>query len=59
MLEQLGDMPLTNSIVVVMVLGLALYLIDRYVLITSPIKTILKVVLVASAFVWILQATAR
>jgi len=52
-------MPLTDLFVVSIVVGLALYLIDRYILITSAIKTALKVVIVACGLAWILQATVR
>jgi predicted membrane protein len=49
-------MPLVNLVVVVIVVGMALYLINRYIPMASSIKTILNVVVVVAVCVWVLQA---
>jgi predicted membrane protein len=50
-------MPLLNLVVVLIVVGVALYLINRYIPMASSIKTILNVVVVVAVCVWVLQAT--
>jgi hypothetical protein len=50
-------MPLLNLIVVLIVVGVALYLINTYIPMASSIKTILNVVVVVVVCVWLLQAT--
>jgi hypothetical protein len=49
-------MPLLNVVVVLIVVGVALYLINRYIPMASSIKTILNIVVVVAVCVWLLQA---
>jgi hypothetical protein len=49
-------MPLLNLVVVLVVVGVALYLINRYIPMASSIKSILNVVVVVVVCVWLLQA---
>lgn len=49
-------MPLLNLVIVLIVVGVALYLINRYIPMASSIKTILNVVVVIAVCVWVLQA---
>jgi predicted membrane protein len=49
-------MPLLNLVVVLIVIGVALYLINRYIPMASSIKTILNIVVVVAVCVWLLQA---
>jgi hypothetical protein len=49
-------MPLLNLIVPLIVVGMALWLINRYIPMASSIKTILNVVVVVVVVVWVLQA---
>ena len=49
-------MPLINIVVMLIVVGVALYLINRYIPMASSIKTILNVVVVCVVCVWLLQA---
>jgi predicted membrane protein len=49
-------MPLLNIIVALIVVGVVLYLINRYIPMASSIKTILNVVVVVVVCVWLLQA---
>ena len=49
-------MPLLNLVVVLIVVGMALYLINRYIPMASSIKSILNVVVVVAVCVWLLQA---
>jgi hypothetical protein len=48
-------MPLLNLVVVLIVVGVGLYLINRYIPMASSIKTILNVVVVVVVCVWLLQ----
>ena len=50
-------MPLVNLVVALIVVGVLLYLINRYIPMASSIKTILNVVVVIAVAVWVLQAT--
>ena len=50
-------MPLLNLIVVLIVVGVALYLINTYIPMAASIKTILNVMVVVFVCVWLLQAT--
>ena len=50
-------MPLINLVVVLILVGVALWLINNYIPMASSIKTILNVVVVVAVVVWILQAT--
>ncbi len=49
-------MPLLNLVIVLVVVGVALYLINRYIPMASSIKSILNVVVVVVVCVWLLQA---
>jgi hypothetical protein len=49
-------MPLINLVVVLIIVGVALYLINRYIPMASAIKSILNVVVVVAVCVWLLQA---
>ena len=49
-------MPLINLVVTLIVVGVVLYLINRYIPMASSIKTILNVVVVVFVCVWVLQA---
>jgi len=49
-------MPLLNIVLVLIVVGVALSLINRYIPMASSIKTILNVFVVAVICVWVLQA---
>jgi hypothetical protein len=49
-------MPLLNLVVVLVVVGVALYLINRYIPMASSIKTILNIVVVVAVCIWLLQA---
>jgi len=49
-------MPLLNIVVVLIVVGVALYLINRYIPMASSIKSILNIVVVIAVCVWLLQA---
>ena len=49
-------MPLINLVVVLIVIGVALYLINNYIPMASSIKTILNVVVVVTVCIWVLQA---
>jgi hypothetical protein len=50
-------MPLINLVVVLIVVGIALHLINRYIPMTSSIKSILNVVVIVCVCVWLLQVT--
>jgi predicted membrane protein len=49
-------MPLINLVFVLIVVGVALWLINRFIPMASSIKTILNVVVVVAVVVWVLQA---
>ena len=48
-------MPLINIIVVLVVVGVALWAINKYIPMAAPIKTILNVVVVIIVCLWLLQ----
>lgn len=50
-------MPLLNLVVVLIIVGVGLYLVNRYIPMASSIKSILNVVVVVAICVWLLQAT--
>jgi len=50
-------MPLLNIVVVLIIVGVALHLINRYLPMASSIKSILNVVVIVCVCVWLLQAT--
>ena len=49
-------MPLINIVIALVIVGVALYLINRYIPMASSIKSILNVVVVVAVAVWVLQA---
>jgi len=49
-------MPLINLVITLVIVGVALYLINRYIPMQSSIKTILNIVVVVVVCVWVLQA---
>jgi len=50
-------MPLLTLVIVLIIVGVGLHLINRYVPMASSIKTILNIVVVVVVCVWLLQAT--
>ena len=48
-------MPLLNLVVALVVIGVGLYLINRYIPMASSIKSILNAVVVIAVLVWVLQ----
>jgi hypothetical protein len=49
-------MPLLNVVVALVVVGVILYLINRFIPMAGSIKTILNIVVVCAVCVWVLQA---
>ena len=49
-------MPLINLVITLVVVGMALWLINRFIPMASSIKTILNAVVVVCVGVWVLQA---
>ncbi len=50
-------MPLLNLVVTLIVVGVVLYLINRFIPMASSIKTILNIVVVVAVCIWLLQVT--
>ena len=50
-------MPLINIVIALVIAGMALWLINRYIPMASGIKTILTVVVTVAVAVWVLQVT--
>lgn len=50
-------MPLLNLVIALIVVGFALWLINRFIPMAGSIKSILNVVVVVAVCVWVLQAT--
>jgi predicted membrane protein len=50
-------MPLVNIVIALIIVGMGLYLINRFIPMASSIKTILNVVVVVAVCVWVLQST--
>jgi predicted membrane protein len=50
------NMPLLNLVVALIVVGMGLWLINRFIPMASSIKAILNVVVVVAVGVWVLQA---
>ena len=50
-------MPLLNLVVALIVVGVGLWLINRFIPMASSIKSILNVVVIVAVVVWVLQAT--
>jgi predicted membrane protein len=55
--HQEQEMPLINIVIALIVVGMALWLINRFIPMASSIKTILNVVVVVFVCVWVLQVT--
>jgi len=49
-------MPLLNIVIVLVIVGVALSLINRYIPMASSIKSILNAVVVIAVCIWLLQA---
>ncbi|HXJ44231.1 MAG TPA: Thivi_2564 family membrane protein [Bryobacteraceae bacterium] len=49
-------MPLINLVVTLIVIGMILWLINRFIPMASSIKTILNVVVTVAVGIWVLQA---
>jgi len=49
-------MPLINLVFVLIVVGVALWMINRFIPMASSIKTILNIVVVVAVGVWVLRA---
>ncbi len=50
-------MPLVSLVIALIIVGMALWLINRYIPMAGSIKTILNVVVVVAVGVWVLQVT--
>lgn len=50
-------MPLLNLVITLIIVGVILYLINRYIPMASSIKSILNIVVVIVVCVWLLQVT--
>jgi predicted membrane protein len=50
-------MPIVNIVIALIIVGMALWLINRYIPMASGIKAILNVVIVIAVSVWVLQST--
>jgi hypothetical protein len=50
-------MPLINIVIALIIVGIVLGLINRFIPMASSIKTILNAVVVVAVAVWVLQAT--
>ncbi len=50
-------MPLVTIVITLIVVGMALWLINRFIPMASSIKTILNLVVVVAVCVWVLQST--
>lgn len=48
-------MPLIHVVLVLIVIGVLLWLVNRFIPMASPIKTILNVVVVIAVIVWLLK----
>jgi len=55
--EEYRKMPLVNIVIALIIVGVALWLINRFIPMASSIKTILNIVVVVSVGVWVLQVT--
>ena len=50
-------MPLVNLVLALIIVGVALWLINRFIPMASSIKTILNIVVVVAVAIWVLQVT--
>jgi hypothetical protein len=48
-------MPLINIVIALVIVGVVLYLINRYIPMASSIKSILNIVVVVAVGIWVLQ----
>jgi undecaprenyl pyrophosphate phosphatase UppP len=55
-LKEGNNMPLVNLVIALIVVGVALWLINRFIPMASSIKTILNIVVVVAVCIWVLQA---
>jgi hypothetical protein len=55
--EEYPNMPLVNIVIALIIVGVLLGLINRYIPMAGGIKTILNVVVVVAISIWVLQAT--
>ena len=53
--QERKKMPLMNIVIALIVVGMGLWLINRFIPMASSIKTILNVVVVVAVCVWVLQ----
>ena len=49
-------MPLVNIVIALIVVGMGLWLINRFIPMAASIKSILNVVVVVAVVIWLLQA---
>lgn len=50
-------MNIISLVIVLVVLGLCLYLVETYIPMSPPIKTVLRVVVILFLVIWLLQVT--
>jgi len=48
-------MPLISLLIVLAVIGLCLYLVENYIPMSAPIKTVIRVIVVIVLVIWLLQ----
>ena len=48
-------MPLLNLVLILIVIGVGLYLLNRYVPMAAPIKNIINIVVVVAVILWVLS----
>ena len=56
-LRGVHNVPLINLLLALIVVGVALWMINRFIPMASSIKTILNIVVVVAVGVWVLQVT--
>jgi len=56
-LRGVHNVPLINLVLALIVVGVALWMINRFIPMASSIKTILNIVVVVAVGVWVLQVT--
>lgn len=49
-------MPLISIVIVLIVVGFLLWLVNRFIPMAAPIKTILNVVVIVAVILWLLSA---
>jgi len=50
-------MPLITIVLTILIVGVLLWLVNTYVPMAAPIKTILNIVVIVCVVIWILKAT--